>query len=120
MIEKINLQQKLSLFDAHWTPKIIAALNGQEVKLAKFQGEFVWHHHEHEDELFFVVNGRFRMDFRDQQIWLETGEMIVVPCGVEHRPYAEEEVHVLMFEPANTLNTGNVQDERTVASPEQI
>lgn len=120
MIEKINLQQKLSLFDAHWTPKIIAALNGQEVKLAKFQGEFVWHHHEHEDELFFVVNGRFRMDFRDQQIWLETGEMIVVPRGVEHRPYAEEEVHVLMFEPANTLNTGNVQDERTVASPEQI
>ena len=110
MIEKINLQQKLSLFDAHWTPKIIAALNGQEVKLAKFQGEFVWHHHEHEDELFFVVNGRFRMDFRDQQIWLETGEMIVVPRGVEHRPYAEEEVHVLMFEPANTLNTGNVQD----------
>lgn len=120
MIEKINLQQKLTLFDAHWSPKIIAALNGQEVKLVKFQGEFVWHHHDHEDELFFVVSGRFRMDFRDQQIWLETGEMIVVPRGVEHRPYADEEVHVMLFEPANTLNTGNVTGERTVAEPEQL
>lgn len=120
MIEKVNLEQKLSLFDAHWSPKIVASLNGQLVKLVKFQGEFVWHHHDHEDELFFVVSGRFRMDFRDREVWLEAGEMIVVPRGVEHRPVAEEEAHVLLFEPATTLNTGNVQNERTVAEPEQL
>jgi mannose-6-phosphate isomerase-like protein (cupin superfamily) len=88
-------------------------LNGQQVKLVRFQGEFVWHHHEAEDELFLVVGGRFRMEFRDRQVWLEKGEFLIVPRGVEHRPVAEEEALVLLFEPATTLNTGNVRNERT-------
>jgi mannose-6-phosphate isomerase-like protein (cupin superfamily) len=90
-------------------------LNGQQVKLVKFQGPFVWHHHDHEDELFLVVKGRFRMEFRDRHVWLEVGEFLIVSPGVEVRPVAEEEAHVLLFEPASTLNTGNVQNERTVA-----
>src|SRR6187200_2085670 len=120
MIERINLREKLSLFDAHWDPKIVGELNGQQVKLAKFQGEFVWHHHEHEDELFLVVRGRFRMEFRDRHVWLDEGEFLIVPRGVEHRPVAGEEVHVLLFEPATTLNTGDVRNERTVERPERI
>jgi mannose-6-phosphate isomerase-like protein (cupin superfamily) len=120
MTDKINLHEKFSLFHDHWSPKIIAELNGQAVKAVKFQGEFVWHHHDHEDELFMVVQGRFRMDFRDKQVWVEQGECIVIPRGVEHRPYAEEEVWVLLFEPATTLNTGNVQNERTVADLGQV
>lgn len=119
-MEKINLQQKLASFTDHWSPRIVAELNGQHVKLAKFQGPFVWHHHENEDELFFVVKGRFRMEFRDRDVWLEEGECLVVPRGVEHRPVAEEEVHVLLFEPASTLNTGNVENERTVQVLERI
>ncbi len=119
-LEKINLAQKLSLFDDHWSPKVVAALNGQLVKLAKFQGPFVWHHHEVEDELFLVLRGRFCMELRDGEIWLEEGEMLVVPRGVEHRPVAAEEVAVLLFEPATTLNTGNVHDERTVAELERL
>lgn len=119
-MEKINLRQKLDSFSDHWSPKIVAELNGQHVKLAKFQGEFVWHHHEHEDELFMVVKGRFRMELRDRDIWLEEGEFLVVPRGVEHRPVAEEEVEILLFEPASTLNTGNVEDERTVRELERI
>ena len=95
-------------------------MNGQHVKLVKFQGEFVWHHHENEDELFLVVQGRFRMDFRDRQVWLEEGELLIVPRGVEHRPVAAEEVHVLLFEPATTLNTGNVSDRLTVREPGRI
>ncbi len=113
-MEKINLASKLSLFSEHWSPKVIADLNGQQVKVVKFKGEFLWHHHEHEDELFLVLRGRLRMEFRDRQAWLEPGELIVVPRGVEHRPCAEDEVHVLLFEPATTLNTGNIQNERTL------
>jgi mannose-6-phosphate isomerase-like protein (cupin superfamily) len=113
-MDKVNLREKLALFAEHWHPKIVGELNGQQVKLVKLQGEFVWHHHEHEDELFLVVQGRFRMDFRDHAVWLEEGEFLIVPRGVEHRPVAEQEAHVLLFEPAATLNTGNVQNERTV------
>ena len=119
-MEKINLASKLALFSDHWSPKVIADLNGQQVKLVKFQGEFVWHHHDDEDELFLVIDGRFRMDFRDREVWLEPGEMIVVPRGVEHRPVADEEVHVLLFEPASTLNTGNRVDHRTVAQLDRL
>lgn len=113
-MDKVNLREKLALFSEQWSPKIVGELNGQMVKLVKFQGEFVWHHHDNEDELFLVVGGRFRMDFRDRAVWLEQGEFIIVPRGVEHRPVAPEEAHVLLFEPASTLNTGNVQNERTV------
>jgi mannose-6-phosphate isomerase-like protein (cupin superfamily) len=119
-IRKVNLRDKLSLFSAHWDPKIVGELNGQHVKLVKFQGEFVWHHHEHEDELFLVVDGGFTMQLRDRNIALEPGEFLIVPRGVEHRPVAEHEVHVLLFEPATTLNTGNVLSERTVAEPARI
>jgi mannose-6-phosphate isomerase-like protein (cupin superfamily) len=113
-MEKINLAEKLALVQDHWNPRIAAELNGQLVKLVKFLGPFVWHHHDHEDELFLVLRGRFRMDFRDREVWLGEGEMIVVPRGVEHRPYAEEEVEVMLFEPASTVNTGNLRNERTV------
>jgi mannose-6-phosphate isomerase-like protein (cupin superfamily) len=116
----VNLTGKLALFQDHWSPKIVGELNGQHVKLVKFVGEFVWHKHDHEDELFLVVKGRFRMDFRDREVQLEEGEFLIVPRGVEHRPVADEEVHVLLFEPATTLNTGDVPDERTVIQPERI
>ncbi len=120
-IEKVDLYRKLASFSDHWSPKVVAELNGQQVKLAKFVGEFVWHHHDREDELFMVLKGRFRMDFRDRQVWLEEGEILVVPRGVEHRPVAEEEVEILLFEPASTLNTGNaVGDARTVRDLERI
>ena len=117
---KINLAHKLSFIEKHWQPRIIAELNGQYVKLVKFTGEFVWHHHDHEDELFLVVKGRFRMEFRDRHEWIEEGELIVVPRGVEHRPVAEEEAHVLLFEPATTLNTGNVREARSIERLEWI
>ena len=119
-IAKVNLSEKLALFRAYWRPRIVGELNGQQVKLVKFVGEFVWHHHEHEDELFLVVQGRFRMEFRDRQVWLEEGEFLIVPRGVEHRPVAEDEAHVLLFEPASTLNTGNVRNERTLSELERI
>ena len=112
-MEKINLDQKLSLFSDHWNPRIVGELNGQHVKLVKLKGEFVWHHHDHEDELFYVVKGKLRIEFRDKIVEIEPGEMIVVPRGVEHKPVAVEEVHVMLFEPATTLNTGNVENERT-------
>jgi mannose-6-phosphate isomerase-like protein (cupin superfamily) len=118
--EKVNLRDKLSLFHDHWSPKVVGELNGQQVKLVKFKGEFVWHHHDDEDELFLVVGGRFRMEFRDRHVWLEEGEFLVVPRGVEHRPVADEEVHVLLFEPATTLNTGNVRSERTVEQLDRV
>jgi mannose-6-phosphate isomerase-like protein (cupin superfamily) len=110
---KVNIAEKLALFAEHWKPKVVAELNGQQVKLVKFQGEFVWHHHKAEDELFLVVHGRFRMDFRDSSVWLSQGEMIVVPRGTEHRPVAEDEVAILLFEPASTVNTGNVRGNLT-------
>jgi mannose-6-phosphate isomerase-like protein (cupin superfamily) len=119
-MEKVNLNQKLQLFQEHWKPKIVGELNGQMVKLVKFQGPFVWHHHEQEDEMFLVIKGRFRMEFQDRQVWLEEGEFLIVPMGVEHRPVADEEAHVLLFEPASVLNTGNVTNERTVQVLERI
>jgi mannose-6-phosphate isomerase-like protein (cupin superfamily) len=119
-MEKVNIEEKLSQFHDHWNPKIVGDLNGQHVKLVKFQGEFVWHHHDNEDELFLVVKGRFRMDLLDRPVWLEEGEFMIVPRGVEHRPVAPEEVHVLLFEPASTLNTGNVSDALTVREPIRI
>lgn len=119
-MEKVNLSEKLALFSEHWMPRIVGELNGQQVKLVKFQGPFTWHHHENEDELFLVVKGRFRMELRDRSIDLEEGEFLIVPRGVEHRPVADEEVHVLLFEPASTLNTGNVQNERTVTELQRI
>ena len=119
-MEKVNLALKFSTFDDLWAPKIVAELNGQAVKLAKLQGEFIWHHHDVEDELFFVVKGRLLIQFRDRDVLLEEGDLIVVPAGVEHRPVAEEEAHVLLFEPQTTLNTGNVQDERTITEVERI
>lgn len=117
---RINLDEKLALFTDHWSPRIIAALNGQHVKLVKFQGPFVWHQHEHEDELFLVLHGSFRMEFRDRTVELRAGEVIVVPRGVEHRPVADTEVSVLLFEPASTINTGSAGGERTVAAPQWI
>lgn len=119
-MHKVNLSDKLALIDQSWSPRIVGELNGQLVKLVRFQGEFVWHHHEHEDELFLVLKGRFRMEFRDRHVWIEEGEFIVVPHTVEHRPIAEEEAHVLLFEPASTLNTGNVRNERTIDNPAPI
>ena len=116
----IDLRDKFASFDEHWRPRIVAELNGQHVKLVKFRGAFVWHHHEHEDELFLVHRGRFRMEFRDRAVDLGPGEMVVVPRGVEHRPVADEEVEVMLFEPAGTLNTGNVVDERTVREPARL
>jgi mannose-6-phosphate isomerase-like protein (cupin superfamily) len=119
-MNKVNIAQKLSLFDEQWSPKIVGELNGQHVKLVKLQGPFVWHHHDNEDEMFMVVKGRFRMEFEDRSEWIEEGEFIIVPRGVEHKPVADEEAHILLFEPASTLNTGNVENERTVAELERI
>ncbi len=109
-MDKVNLEQKLAAFTDYFNPRIVGELNGQHVKLVKAKGDFVWHHHDAEDELFLVVKGRFRMEFRDRVVWVEEGEFLVVPRGVEHRPMAEEEVHILLFEPASTLNTGNAED----------
>jgi mannose-6-phosphate isomerase-like protein (cupin superfamily) len=112
-MEKVSIFEKLSLFAEHWQPRIVGELNGQHVKVVKFQGEFVWHHHEHEDEMFLVVKGAMTMHLRDRDVELGEGEFIVIPRGVEHKPAAAEEAHVLLFEPASTLNTGNVRNERT-------
>jgi mannose-6-phosphate isomerase-like protein (cupin superfamily) len=123
-MQKINLSEKLSLIQDHWNPRIAGELNGQLIKLVKFQGPFTWHHHENEDEMFMVVSGRFRMDYREhgseRAEWIEPGEFIIVPRGVEHRPFAEDECEVLLFEPASTLNTGNVEDEFTRKQLETI
>ena len=130
-MNKVNLSEKLSLINDHWNPRIIAELNGQYLKLVKFKGPFTWHHHETEDEMFLVVKGRFRMEFREngsdrteagkqRDVWIEEGEFIIVPRGIEHRPVADEEAEVLLFEPASTLNTGNVQDVFTVPKLEWL
>lgn len=119
-VEKVHIVEKLSLFDERWSPKVVGDLNGQHIKLVKFLGDFVWHHHDEEDEMFLVIDGRFRMEFRDREVWIEEGEFIVVPRGVEHRPVAEEEASVMLFEPASTLNTGNVRDEMTVTELDRI
>jgi mannose-6-phosphate isomerase-like protein (cupin superfamily) len=119
-MEKVNIADKFKKITEYWKPYIAGELNGQLVKLDKLKGEFVWHHHEHEDELFLVVKGRFRMELRDRHIWLEEGEFLVVPRGVEHRPVADEEAWIVLFEPATTLNTGNVQNERTLHELERV
>jgi mannose-6-phosphate isomerase-like protein (cupin superfamily) len=119
-MEKVNVAEKFNQVREYWKPYIVAELNGQQVKLVRLKGEFIWHHHDNEDEMFLVMKGRFRIEFRDRHIWLREGELIVVPRGVEHRPVAEEEAHILLFEPASTLNTGNVRDERTAERLERI
>ena len=121
-MDRVNIHEKLELIRDHWNPRIVGELNGQHVKLVKLQGPFVWHHHADEDELFFVLHGLLRMDYRDpsgreQTMEIAAGEMLIVPRGTEHRPSAVEEVHVLLFEPAGTLNTGNVRNELTVERP---
>jgi mannose-6-phosphate isomerase-like protein (cupin superfamily) len=113
-MEKINLAEKFSLFTEQWSPKIVGELNGQMVKLVKFKGPFVWHHHDHEDELFYVVKGSFDMEFENKTIAVNQGEFIIVPRGMEHRPNAKQECVVMHFEPGTTLNTGNVENERTL------
>jgi mannose-6-phosphate isomerase-like protein (cupin superfamily) len=119
-MEKVNLAQKFRLFQDYWSPKIAGELNDSYVKLVKLKGEFVWHHHEAEDELFLVVKGRLVIKLRDRDIWLEEGEFVIVPRGVDHLPVGEEETHVLLLEPKSTLNTGNVRSERMVAELERI
>jgi mannose-6-phosphate isomerase-like protein (cupin superfamily) len=119
-MEAVNLQEKLSSVKEYWSPKIVGELNDSYVKVVKFTGEFVWHHHDHEDELFLVVKGRMRMKFRDRDVMVAPGEFIIVPRGVEHLPVAEGEVHVVLFELKTTLNTGNVRNERTVVELERI
>ncbi len=120
MIEKVNLQQKLSLFNTHWDPKIVGELNGQHVKLTKLKGEFVWHMHEAEDEMFLVVRGALDIRLRDGDVRVEEGEFVIVPRGVEHCPSAAEEVHVLLFEPVTTVNTGSAGGDCTVIRPERL
>jgi mannose-6-phosphate isomerase-like protein (cupin superfamily) len=112
-MDKVNLADKFALFAEHWSPKVVGELNGQQVRLAKLLGTFDWHHHEHEDELFLVIRGRLTLRLRDREVVLEPGEFFIVPRGVEHQPHADEEAHALLFEPATTLNTGNVRSERT-------
>lgn len=107
MIEKVKISEKLSLFSDHWHPRIVGALNGQHVKLAKLKGEFVWHKHDNEDELFLVISGHLDIELRDKAISLEEGEFVIIPRGVEHKPVAKEEVHAMLFEPASTINTGD-------------
>ena len=120
MMEKVNLAQKFDLFEEYWSPKIVGELNGQHVKLAKLKGGFIWHCHEDEEELFLVLKGRLIIKLRDGDVTLNEGEFLVVPRGVEHKPVAEEEVHVLLFEPVGTLNTGNVKGEMTKAELDKV
>ena len=119
-MEVVSLAQKFSLFSDYWSPKIVAELNGQQVKVAKLKGEFIWHHHEHEDELFLVMKGCLRIRLRDREVTVNEGEFFVVPKGVEHQPVAEEEVQVVFLEPASPLNTGNVRNERTVERLDRV
>jgi mannose-6-phosphate isomerase-like protein (cupin superfamily) len=119
-METINLQEKFSLFSDYWNPRIIDEVNECHVKAVKLKGEFVWHHHEHEDELFLVVKGTLRMKFREREALVREGELVIVPRGVEHLPVADEEVHIVLIEPRTTLNTGNITNERTVARLQRI
>lgn len=112
-MQKVNIQEKLATFSDHWNPRIVGELNGQHVKAVKVKGEFIWHHHDHEDELFLVIKGKLKMEFRDKTVEVNPGEFIIAPHGVEHRPVADEEVEMLLFEPASTVNTGNLENERT-------
>jgi mannose-6-phosphate isomerase-like protein (cupin superfamily) len=119
-IAKISIAEKFAAIHDQWNPRVVGELNGQQVKLVKLRGAFVWHHHEHEDELFLVHRGSFRMEFRDRTIELSPGDILIVPRGVEHRPVADAEVEVLLFEPSTTLNTGNLVNERTIRDPKRI
>lgn len=119
-MDKVNLADKFFRFSDAWSPKIVGEANGMDVKVVKLRGEFVWHHHDREDELFLVVQGRLRMRFRDRDVLVMPGEFIIVPHGMEHQPVAEEECHVLLLEPKGTLNTGNVVNERTVRELERV
>jgi mannose-6-phosphate isomerase-like protein (cupin superfamily) len=119
-MEKINLKEKFSLFNDYTNPRVVGELNGHQVKLVKIKGPFIWHYHENEDELFYVVKGNFNMEFRDKITTISEGEFIIVPRGVEHRPNAQEECEIMLFEPITTLNTGNIHNERTVKNLEKI
>jgi len=119
-MEKVNLLQKFTVVREYWTPKIVGELNDFYVKMVKLKGEFIWHHHEQEDELFLVVKGKLLLRFRDRDVWLQEGEFLIVPRGVEHLPIAEEEACVMLVEPKTTLNTGNVINERTMEKLERI
>jgi mannose-6-phosphate isomerase-like protein (cupin superfamily) len=119
-MQKVNIQEKLATFSDYWNPRIVGELNGQHVKAVKLKGEFVWHHHDHEDELFLVIKGKLKMEFREKTVEVNAGEFIIVPHGVEHRPVADEEVEIVLFEPASTLNTGNVENEKTRKVLEKI
>ena len=119
-MQKVNLAEKFAQFNTHWNPKIVGELNGQHVKLAKLKGEFLWHHHDDEDELFLVVKGTLLIKFRDRDVALNEGEFLIIPKGVEHLPVAEQEVHVLLFEPTDTLNTGNQRSDKTVDELETL
>jgi mannose-6-phosphate isomerase-like protein (cupin superfamily) len=120
MMDKISLSEKFDLVTEYWSPRVVGDLNGQHVKIAKFKGEFIWHRHDAEDEMFLVVKGRLAIHLRDRIVELSEGDMFVVPRGVEHKPIADEEVHALLFEPASTVNTGNVRNEKTIDNPERI
>ena len=118
-MKPVNISQKLGLIQQYWTPKIVGKLNGQAIKLAKIHGEFMWHKHEKEDECFFVLKGRLEIKFRDRSVFLKAGEFLIVPKGVEHLPIAEEEVHIMLFEPLSTINTGDQVNERTILKPRE-
>ncbi len=119
-MEKVNIKEKLGTFSDHWNPRVIGELNGQSIKAVKLKGEFIWHHHEQEDELFLVVKGKLKMEFRDKTVEVSEGEFIIVPHGIEHKPVADVEVEILLFEPSTTLNTGNVENEKTRKHLEKI
>jgi mannose-6-phosphate isomerase-like protein (cupin superfamily) len=114
MIQTVNISQKLDLFNEYWSPRIVGELNDSHIKLVKVKGEFVWHQHENEDEMFLVIKGKLLIKLRDRDLWLNEGELAVIPKRVEHCPVAEEEVHIMLLEPKSTLNTGDQQNERTV------
>jgi mannose-6-phosphate isomerase-like protein (cupin superfamily) len=120
VVEKVNLAEKLALIQEHYSPKIVGELNGQHIKLVKLQGEFVWHKHDAEDEMFLVISGSFRIEFRDHTVQLRAGEFVIVPRGIEHRPVAEHETAIMLFEPISTLNTGDVRNQMTIEQPERI
>ncbi len=119
-MEKVNLAEKLALFNDYYNPRIVGELNNQQVKLVKLKGEFIWHKHDAEDELFLVIKGTLKIEFRDRSEEINEGEFIIIPHGVEHKPVADDEVHILLFEPATTLNTGDVQNELTKANPQHL
>jgi len=119
-MDKVNLTQKLGQFNEHWSPKIVGEINESYVKLAKLKGEFVWHHHDEEDEMFFVIKGKLVIRFRDKDIQIGEGEFLIIPKGVEHLPVAAEEVCVMLIEPKSTLNTGNIKDDRTLENIEHL